>query len=157
MIGLLVSRRPHLIDQAVSIAEAFCDDVIVVMDDGDFASTLRNALPKNEPVFKLDDDDWYPPHHGLMMTNLYRPEYVVWNELDVFGCDGVNLGRGQFISGGILPPGVEIKADETGRIEPSLAGYPKTWCYTGSKKYQCPAQWLWNDKPAWGNRIRCEH
>lgn len=156
MIGVLVSRRPHLVDQAVAIAEAFCDEVRVVIDRGDFLAALREGFDLDEPAFKLDDDDWYPPDHDRLATH-YKPGRVVWNELDVEGCDGQPLGRRRFISGGILPPGVRFRADPSGRIEASLGAYGMAVAYTGSRKYQCPAQWSWNDKPAWGSRIRCDH
>lgn len=157
MIGVLVSRRPHLIDQAVAIAAAFCDEVRVVVDQGDFVAALREGFDGlAEPAIKLDDDDWYPPDHDKIMAH-YRPGRVVWNELDVTGCDGRAIGRRRFISGGVLPPGVEFHADRTGRVEPSLERYNMAVAYTGSQKYQCPGDWSWADKPAWGRRIRCVH
>lgn len=156
MIGVLVSRRPHLIDQAVAIAETFCDEVRVVIDRGDFVAALREGFDLDEPAFKLDDDDWYPPDHGRIME-AYGPGRVVWNQLDVYGCDGRGLGVGRFISGGVMPPGVEFQADETGRVEASLRDYDSDTVYTGSRKNQCPADWSWKDKPAWGDQIRCNH
>lgn len=156
MIGVLVSARPWLVDQAVARAERFCDSVRVVIDQGNFLSALREGFDIDEPAFKLDDDDTYPPDHDRLETH-YKPGYVVWNELDVIGCDGTRLGRRRFISGGILPPGIRFRQDENGRIEDGLLGYAARWGYTGSVKHQCPARWMWNDPPAWGKRIRCDH
>lgn len=131
---------------------AWADEWVVVPDPPDFAKALTEAH-RIGPSIKVDDDDEYADDHDRIM-GWWTPGVVVLNVCRVYTCGGRYLGKAPFLSGAVIPPGIEFQTDEHGRIRDSVLGQARVrQADVGTRKVYCSSMWLWNDPPP----HRCGH
>jgi hypothetical protein len=173
----IITRRPHLVDEAVATALSFADHVVVGLDsfvtklpaarvtvvEGDNYLDLTNHVLEvsaelSDHTLRIDDDDYYPTDHaGIFDT--WEPGSTVWGLVTVRGCDGQILRYDHpDMCAGILPTNIALDPDSQGRVADSLRRQTRQITVpTGVIKQVCLADQPWIHSARWQRIIRCEH
>lgn len=173
----VISRRPHLIDQAVATALSFADHVVVGVDGfatkltstditvvtGDNYVDITNQVlaysaALGDCTLRIDDDDHYPDNHGRILDQ-WEPGSAVWGLTTVKGCDGRILRHHHpDICAGVLPTGITVTADAKGRIANSIRDQTTPIVVaTGVIKQVCLADQAWVHSTRWQQKVTCRH
>ena len=174
MIGILPSRRAHLITAQAEYLSEQCDLIVglhnidvaqtwpgkVIHHDGTFPELVNRllALADADAVLWLDDDNQYPEDHYKVMEH-WEPAHSVFGSVNWQGCDGTPLKYNNFdICAGVCPTNIRLFPDRSGRLADSIRSQTiAKHVPAGVVKRVCPADWSWNARVPGKNKIECNH
>jgi hypothetical protein len=180
MIAHVISRREERVVQAVETAVNLGAEKVVVglhsidpdwfpppeaevVRGSDYVGLTNDVLALSaeygECTLRVDDDDEYPEDHGRIVQ-WWRPGATVWGLVEVVTCSGEFVMRDHpDMSAGVLPTGIVLEADKTGRLAQSLRQQTEEIVVpTKVRKIMCPGDWSWSAPfPRQRSILTCEH